>query len=181
MDTAVLTALLRKYQAFLEAMGPMSVDAFLFTGEQGRGETFAIFIARQELQEQELESQIGEALSPLVAGRILIKQANLTDLQREMISLKSQVLRSFDEIANSLRSLDRLEALSKPMVPMASSAVAMQGDVFGSSLPAWGTVFELMRPLAKEFSLRSRAEAMSLSTLHHSQLETCIIQSICSA
>ena len=38
-----------------------------------------------------------------------------------MISLKSQVLRSFDEIANSLRSLDRLEALSKPMVPMASS------------------------------------------------------------
>ena len=51
-------------------------------------------------------------------------------------------------------------------------AVAVQGDVFGSSLPAWGTVFELMRQLAKEFSLRSRAEAMSLSTLHHSQGET---------
>ena len=93
----------------------------MFTGERGRGETFAIFVARKELQKQELESQIGEAFSPLVAGRILIRQANLTDLQKEVISLKSQVLRSVDEIANSLRSLDRLEALSSPMVPMASS------------------------------------------------------------
>ena len=44
-------------------------------------------------------------------------------------------------------------------------AVAMQGDVFGNSLSYMGNGFELLRQLAKEFSLRSRAEAMSLRAM----------------
>ena len=44
-------------------------------------------------------------------------------------------------------------------------AVAMQGDVFGNSLSYMGNGFELLRELAKEFSLRSRAEAMSLRAM----------------
>ena len=44
-------------------------------------------------------------------------------------------------------------------------AVAMQGDVFGNSLAYMGNGFELLRQLAKEFSLRSRAEAMSLRAM----------------
>eukprot|EP00439_Symbiodinium_sp_Y106_P072684 s1971_g13.t1 len=44
-------------------------------------------------------------------------------------------------------------------------AVAMQGDVFGNSLSYMGNGFELLRQLAKELSLRSRAEAMSLRAM----------------
>ena len=44
-------------------------------------------------------------------------------------------------------------------------AVAMQGDVFGNCLSYMGNGFELLRQLAKEFSLRSRAEAMSLRAM----------------
>ena len=41
----------------------------------------------------------------------------------------------------------------------------MQGDVFGNSLSYMGNGVELLRQLAKEFSLRSRAEAMSLRAM----------------
>ena len=44
-------------------------------------------------------------------------------------------------------------------------AVAMQEDVFGNSLSYMGNGFELLRQLAKEFSLRSRVEAMSLRAM----------------
>ena len=44
-------------------------------------------------------------------------------------------------------------------------AVAMQGDMFGNSLAYMGNGFELLRQLVREFSLRSRAEAMSLRAM----------------
>ena len=41
-------------------------------------------------------------------------------------------------------------------------AVAMQGDFFGNSMTYMGNGYELLRQLVKEFSLRSRSEAVSL-------------------
>ena len=41
-------------------------------------------------------------------------------------------------------------------------AVAMQGDFFGNSMSYMGNGYELLRQLVKEFSLRSRSEAVSL-------------------
>ena len=41
-------------------------------------------------------------------------------------------------------------------------AVAMQGDFFGNSMSCMGNGYELLRELVKEFSLRSRSEAVSL-------------------
>ena len=41
-------------------------------------------------------------------------------------------------------------------------AVAMQGDFFGNSMSFMGNGYELLRQLVKEFSLRSRSEAVSL-------------------
>ena len=53
-----------------------------------------------------MESQMGERISDRLCGRILLKQANLDELQREMVSLRGPVLRTFDEVANMLRPLD---------------------------------------------------------------------------
>ena len=80
----ILTALLAKYKPYLEAVGPVSVDNFLFTGDRQKGESFATFIARKEVQLQELENQIGATLHPLIAGRILLRQSYLTELQKDM-------------------------------------------------------------------------------------------------
>ena len=57
-----------------------------------------------------MEAQIGEKLSPLVAGRVLLKQANISDLQRDLMNLKSH---TFDAVADALRPLDRMDVLSK--------------------------------------------------------------------
>lgn len=73
---AILTALLKKYKPYLEAVGPTSVDAFLFSGERLKGENFTNYIARKDVQKQELEVQIGAVMHPLIAGRILLKQAD---------------------------------------------------------------------------------------------------------
>ena len=109
----ILTALLAKYKPYLEAVGPVSVDNYLFTGERQKGEAFTTYIARKEVQLQELESQIGATLHPLVSGRILLRQSYLTELQKDMISLRQNVLLTFDEVAKALRPLDRMEVLTK--------------------------------------------------------------------
>ena len=110
---AILTCLLEKFRPYLEVTGPMSVDIFLYSGERTKGEAFANYLARKEVQKQEMEAQIGEKLSPLVAGRILLKQANISDLQRDLMNLKSHQLMTFDAVADALRPLDRMDVLSK--------------------------------------------------------------------
>ena len=111
---AILTTLMARYKPYLEAIGPQSVDNFVYSGDRARGETFAAFLSRKEVQKQELESQLGgEVRNPLVAGRILLRQAGLSEQQQQMIALKTHVLLSYEEVVNALRPLDRLETLSK--------------------------------------------------------------------
>ena len=108
---AILSALFEKYAPFLEASAPRSIDRFLFEGERQKGESFSSYIASKQLARQEMESQMGERISDRLCGRILLKQACLNDLQREMLLLRGPILRTFDEVATLLRALDRPEAL----------------------------------------------------------------------
>ena len=108
---AILNALYEKYAPFLEASAPRAIDRFLFEGERQKGESFSSFIASKQLARQEMETQMGERISDRLCGRILLKQACLNDLQREMLLLRGPILRTFDEVATLLRALDRPEAL----------------------------------------------------------------------
>ncbi|CAE7267989.1 unnamed protein product [Symbiodinium sp. CCMP2592] len=122
---AILTAVLDKFRPFLEAAAPTAIDTFFFQGERSRNETFAAFIAAKELARQEVESLAGEAIPAKIAGRILMRQANLTEAQREAMAIKHNALLTFDEVARALRPLDRPEALMKPM---ASSNLLASSD-----------------------------------------------------
>ena len=85
-----------------------------------------------------MESQMGERISDRLCGRILLKQANLDELQREMVSLRGPVLRTFDEVANMLRPLDRPEMLAKVTDSSSSAkayAVSFEQDPPGQSEP----------------------------------------------
>ena len=114
---AILTAVLDKFKPYLEAAAPAAVDAFFYQGERSRGETFSSYIAAKELAKQEVENLAGERIPDKIAGRILMRQANLTEAQRESMAIKHNALLSFEEVARALRPLDRPEALLKPMVP----------------------------------------------------------------
>ncbi|CAE7227243.1 unnamed protein product, partial [Symbiodinium necroappetens] len=110
----ILTQLMAKYKPFLDIAAPAAIDRFLFTGERGKGESFATFIANKEVARQELELHLQERLSEKVAGRILLRQSNLSDFQREMLALKDQAqLLTFDQVASLLRPLDRPELLAQ--------------------------------------------------------------------
>ena len=109
----ILGALMQKYKPYLEIAGPAAIDAFFYSGDRQKGETFSSFVASKEIQRQDMQQQLGETVSELVCGRVLLKQAYLTDLQRELLSLKSHALLSFDQVANMLRTLDRSEVLAK--------------------------------------------------------------------
>ena len=110
---AILSALYDKYAPYLEASGPQAIDRFLFEGERGRGESFASYIAAKELARQEMETQLGEVVSERLCGRILLKQANLSEVQRELVMLRGPTLRTFAEVSAMLRPLDRPEMLVK--------------------------------------------------------------------
>ncbi|CAE7834242.1 Adck5 [Symbiodinium necroappetens] len=120
---AILTAILEKFKPYLEAAAPAAVDAFFFQGDRGRNETFPSFIAAKELARQEVENLSGERVPDKIAGRILLKQANLTESQRENMAIKHNALLSFEDVARALRPLDRPDALLKPM---ASSSLLMK-------------------------------------------------------
>ena len=110
----VLTVLMQKYRPYLEVAGPAAVDKYFYTGERGKGETFANYIANKEVLRQDLESHLNEALNDKVAGRILLRHANLSEFQREMVSLRDQAsLMGFDQVAAMLRPLDRPELLAQ--------------------------------------------------------------------
>ena len=108
---AILTALHEKYAPFLEACGPQAIDKFLFEGERAKNESFSSYIAAKELARQEMEAQLGERISEKLCGRIFLRQATLTEMQREMVMLSGPALRTFTEVASLLRPLDRPEML----------------------------------------------------------------------
>lgn len=111
--SAVLSAIYDKYFPYLEASAPKAIDKFLYEGERGKSESFTAYIASKQLARQEMESQLGEVISDRLCGGILLKQAGLNEFQREMLMLRGPILRSFDEVANLLRTLDRPEMLVK--------------------------------------------------------------------
>ena len=111
--SAVLTSLMQKFQPYLDAVGPLSIDTFLYSGERAPRETFNAYLSRKSTQKQELESQIGAEVHPLIAGRVLLRQAGLTEHQQQLVALKNHTLLSYDEVAKTLQPLDRLDTLAK--------------------------------------------------------------------
>ena len=86
----ILTALMAKYKPYLEVAGPTSIDKFFYTGERGKTETFATYVAAKEVARQEMENHLQERLCERVAGRVLLRHANLTEWQRELMALREQ-------------------------------------------------------------------------------------------
>ena len=111
--SAILTAIYERYAPYLEASAPRAIDKFLYEGERQKSETFTSYVAAKQISLQEMEMQMGEKISERLAGRVLLKQSNLNDLQRELLMLRSPILRTFDDIANLLRTLDRPEMLNR--------------------------------------------------------------------
>lgn len=110
---AILSAIYQKYSAYLDAAAPQAIDKFLFEGERQKNESFSSFIAAKQLARQEMELQMGETVNDKLCGRILLRQAGLNDLQRDLVSLKGPALHTFDEVARMLRPLDRPEMLAR--------------------------------------------------------------------
>ena len=108
---AVLSAMYDKYFPYLEASAPKAIDKFLYEGESGKSESFTAYIASEQLARNEMESQLREVISDRLCGRILLKQTGTNEFQREMLMLRGPILRSFAEVANLLRTLDRPEML----------------------------------------------------------------------
>ena len=132
---AILGALHQKYAPFLEATAPQAIDKFLFDGERQKGESFTSYIAAKTLAKQEMELQLGEVINDRLCGRILLKHANLNDLQREMLLLRGPMLRPFDEIANLLRPLDRPEMLARAQEPSSSRNYMITSDYYQDYYP----------------------------------------------
>jgi len=109
--SSILSQIMAGYAPFLEAVGPASIDHFFFGIERGKNETFSTYITAMETALQEVFNNTGERIPTKIAGRILLKHANLTDLQRENLAIKHNALLSFEAVSRALRPLDRPEAL----------------------------------------------------------------------
>lgn len=61
-----------------------------------------------------MEAQLGAHMLPLIAaGRVLMRQANLSEHQQQVLALKTNVLMGYDEVVRKLRPLDRLDTLAR--------------------------------------------------------------------
>ena len=100
-----------KYGPYLEAAGPAAIEGFFYGSERARNESLATFIAAKEIALQELEAHVGEKLPTKIAGRVLLRHANLTDAQRESLAVRYNSMMTFDQVAAVLRPLDRPDAL----------------------------------------------------------------------
>ena len=110
----ILSALMTKYKPYLDVAAPASIDKFFYAGDRQKGQTFAAFIASKEVARQELESHLQERIPDRVAARILMRQALLTDYQREMMALKdANQLFSWSQVISMLRPLDRPELIAQ--------------------------------------------------------------------
>ena len=112
---AILTAVLEKFKPYLDAAGPAAIDVYFYQGDRAKGETFANYISAKELARQEVESLVGERIPERIAGRVLLRQASLSEAQRETLAIKHNALLTFEEVARALRPLDRPDALLRPM------------------------------------------------------------------
>ena len=112
---AILTAVLEKFKPYLDAAGPAAIDVYFYQGDRAKGETFANYISAKELARQEVESLVGERIPERIAGRVLLRQACLSEAQRETLAIKHNALLTFEEVAKALRPLDRPDALLRPM------------------------------------------------------------------
>ncbi|CAE7894961.1 unnamed protein product, partial [Symbiodinium necroappetens] len=110
----ILTAIVQKYKPFLDVAAPAAIDHFLFAGERQRGQAFATFIAQKEVARQEMEQYLQTKLNEHVAGRVLLRQAGLTEFQRELLALKDlSPLLTFDQVSSLLRPLDRPDMIAQ--------------------------------------------------------------------
>eukprot|EP00913_Durusdinium_trenchii_P034108 g31923.t1 len=89
----------------------LTAEVSIIEETRSRSESFSAYIATKELALQDMEAQVGEKMPPRIAGRILLKHANLSDQQRESLAIKHNALLTFDQVAQALRPLDRPEAL----------------------------------------------------------------------
>ena len=126
--SAILSAIMNKYAPYLEAAGPAAIENYFYSGERGRNESMATYVAAKEVALQDMEAQLGEKLPPRIAGRILLRHSNLSDVQREALAVKYNALLTFDQAAAALRPLDRPDALmqkvNKNFVTAAASSMA---------------------------------------------------------
>ncbi|CAE7483195.1 unnamed protein product [Symbiodinium natans] len=110
----ILTVIMNKYKPFLDVAGPTAVDKYFFTGERQKGQSFATYIAQKETSRQDMESHLGERLNDKVAGRILLRHAQLSEFQRELVALRDMnCLMGFEEVARLLRPLDRPDLIAQ--------------------------------------------------------------------
>ena len=117
-----------KYGPYLEAAGPASIETFFYGTERNRNENLSTYIAAKEVALQELESHLGEKLPSRIAGRILLKHANLSDAQKEAMAVRYNALLSFDQAAAALRPLDRPDALVQKVTKTYLTAQDYGGD-----------------------------------------------------
>ena len=110
----ILTAIIQKYKPFLDVAAPAAIDHFLFAGDRQRGQTFATFIAQKEVAKQEMEQYLQAKINDHVAGRVLLRQAGLTEFQRELLALKDlSPLLTFAQVSQLLRPLDRPDMIAQ--------------------------------------------------------------------
>ena len=126
----ILTSVLEKFRPYLDAAGPAAIDMYFYSGDRARNESFSNYIAVKELAKQEIENLTGEVMPPKLAGRILLKHANLTEQQRETMAIRYNALLSFEEVAAALRPLDRPDALLKPMTSSSLATTTLGGNAY---------------------------------------------------
>ena len=110
----ILSALMTKYKPYLDVAAPASIDRFFFAGDRQKNQTFANYLATKEISRQELESHLQEKIPDRIAARVLLRQAHLSDYQREMMALKdANQLFSWEQVVSMLRPLDRPELIAQ--------------------------------------------------------------------
>ena len=121
----ILSALMTKYKPYLDVAAPVSIDRFFYGGEKQKNQTFANFLATKEIARQELESHLQERVPDRIAARILLRQAHLSDYQREMVALKdANQLFTWEQVTGMLRPLDRPELIAQAAIAELGSSAA---------------------------------------------------------
>ena len=105
------------------------MENFFYGNERSKNESFSTYIAAKEIALQEMESQLGEKLSPKIAGRILLRHAGLNDLQRENLAVRYNALLTFDQAAAALRPLDRPGALMPRVAKTYVTSTQVDGEL----------------------------------------------------
>ena len=132
----VLSAIMEKYRPYLEVAVPAAIDRFFYGGEKQKGQSFAAYIAQKETSKIELENHLQEKLSTKIAGRILLRQAGLTEYQRELLALRDyNTLLSFEQVAALLRPLDRPELIAQAAGAELGSQAQKHYPVVGIEAP----------------------------------------------